>query len=361
MITRVLKKSLISSVTGWRQPAHLIFHVTSRCNAHCGMCFAWQRLNKDRDLSLVEIEKVARELPNLLFLDLSGGEPFLRNDLAEILTIFEKYSPGVYVNLPTNGLLAAKIEEETRRILAKTSLPLSLNLSLDGLEKTHDRIRGVKGSFVKLQLTFKKLAEVKKNDPRLSLKVVTVVSNQNFEELERLVSFVENEMVGVDFHALTFIRGQPADKNFALPSLKEIDKKRELFFDTWDYYGYTKSLGKLGSKTANIAHRYLFDLYLRTLRERKMAFPCLAGQSQAVVYANGDLAFCELLPPIGNLRKVNFDFQKLWWSKKAERQRQRISQNKCFCTHGCVWTDNLFFNPRTYPRILWELGRSFCP
>lgn len=360
MITKVLPVAIFNSVFGWQRPRHLILHVTSRCNARCGMCFAWQRLNKNKDLTLKEIEKIAQELKGLIFLDISGGEPFLRNDLAEILALFEQYSSGVYVNLPTNGLLPEKTVTMTKKIMESCSFPISLNLSLDGLEKTHNRIRGVKGCFRKALLTYKKLEKIKVKNSQLSLKVATVITNQNLAELEDLADFVKKEMPAIDFHTLILFRGEPADKSFALPSVAELEKKKPLFFKIWKSYGYGKNLGWLGSRVANISHRYLFELYLKSLKEKRMALPCLAGKAHAVIFANGDLAFCELRKPLGNLRKVGFDFAKLWWGREAEKQRKAISQNACFCTNGCNWVDNLFFNLKVYHFLVWELIKSFC-
>ena len=360
MIAKVFKKAIFGSVFGFKKPVHLILHVTSHCNARCGMCFVWRRLNKDKDLTLGEIGKIAKTLNNLVFLDISGGEPFLRDDLDQILATFARYSPGAYVNLPTNGLLPEKIKKKTGEILQKTNLPISLNLSLDGLEKTHDRIRGVKGCFKKVLLTYKGLTKIKTGYSRLSLKVATVITNQNLAELENLADFVKKEMPEVDFHTLILFRGEPPDKSFRLPPLSELEEKKLLFVKIWQDYGYGKNLGWLGSKVANVSHLYLLDLYLKTLTEKKMVLPCLAGLAHAVIFANGDLALCELRKPLGNLRKVDFDFERLWSSKEAEKQRKEITQNSCFCTNGCNWTDNVFFNLKNYPALTQELIRSFC-
>lgn len=360
MIAKVLKTAFVTSFFGWKKPAHLILHVTSRCNARCRMCFVWQRLNKDKDLTLREIEKIAKTLKNLTFLDISGGEPFLRDDLAQILAIFEKESPDVYVNLPTNGFLPEKIKRDIKTILQKTHLPISLNLSLDGLKATHDKIRGVRGSFTRVLQTYQRLEQVKRQSPRLSLKIATVISRENFGEIEKLALFVKEEMKGIDFHTLILVRGEPPNPNFVLPPLRELEAKKEAVFKIWQSYDYGSNLGSFGERIANTSHRYLFNLYLKTLKEKKMVWPCLAGRAHVVIFANGDVAFCELRKPIGNLRDVSFDFRKLWFSKDAQKQRGEIAHNFCFCTNGCNWTDNIFFNPKTYPFLIRELIRGFC-
>jgi|WetSurSiteA1Bulk_404760.scaffolds.fasta_scaffold01099_2 MoaA/NifB/PqqE/SkfB family radical SAM enzyme len=356
MITKVLKTTLKSSVLGWQKPTHLILHVISFCNARCGMCFAWKRLNKKNDdMTLAEITKVAKELPGLTFLDISGGEPFLRSDLKEILQVFAKYSPEAYVNLPTNGLLTKEIMKMTEDILREVPLPISLNLSIDGLPQTHDRIRGVKGCFAQMQKTYQGLVKLKKKYPKLSLKVSTVVSNQNIDELGEFATWVKKKMPVIDFHTLILIRGEPRNSLFTLPPLARMEKEKALFYKIWRWYDYGQNLNALGSKVANTSHNFLLDQYLKTVSDKKMTIPCLGGRAHSVVYANGDVAMCELRPAVGNLRKVNFNFNKLWNNPEAKKQRLAIMNNACFCTHGCNWTDNLFFNPKVYPRLAWEV------
>lgn len=354
MISQIIKEGITRAFSDWSRPRHLILHVTSRCNSRCGMCFAWKRLNKENsDLNLSEFREISSSLPGLIFLDLSGGEPFLRDDLPEILNTFQKDSPDALVNLPTNGFLPEKIEKETSRILKTTLLSLCLNLSLDGFAATHERIRGVKDGFAKAEETFHRLKKLKEKNRRLSVKINTVISNQNFAELEEFARYVRQTMKGLDFHTLILMRGEPPNKAFALPSITQLKTQTKLFYQIWQHYDhYGQNLDYLGSRIANQVHRYFLSQYLRTLEEKKMTVPCLAGIAHVVIYANGDLSFCELREPIGNLRNVNFNFDKLWHSLAAKKQRLEIKNFSCYCVNGCNWTDNVFFNVNTYPALL---------
>ena len=65
-----------------RTPVHLILFVTDQCNAKCVTCFYWENLNQGESLQPEHIENISRSLGRLLWLDISGGEPFLRKDLA---------------------------------------------------------------------------------------------------------------------------------------------------------------------------------------------------------------------------------------------------------------------------------------
>ena len=83
----------------------VIFFITSVCNAKCRTCFYWEELNQRGDLTWDEIQKLSGTMPHFTDLWLSGGEPMLRRELADILHLFYINNGIRWVNLPTNGLL----------------------------------------------------------------------------------------------------------------------------------------------------------------------------------------------------------------------------------------------------------------
>jgi MoaA/NifB/PqqE/SkfB family radical SAM enzyme len=123
----------VFSIFNKANPVHLTFFVTNRCNAKCPYCFYLQ--SKDfynnqqeysddnnstkKELTLTEIEKVSSSFGNLLWLAFSGGEIFLRRDLAELSYIFYKNNKPAYMLFPTNGLTPSLIVETMKIILEK--------------------------------------------------------------------------------------------------------------------------------------------------------------------------------------------------------------------------------------------------
>src|ERR671939_529395 len=83
----------------------VILFVTSRCNAKCETCFYWEELNQPGDLTFAQIEKIARTMPPITDLWLSGGEPTLRRDLNEIINLFIKRNGVRRIIIPTNALI----------------------------------------------------------------------------------------------------------------------------------------------------------------------------------------------------------------------------------------------------------------
>ena len=71
-------------------PIQLTFFLTSRCNLRCEHCFYWKELDADHsnELKIDEIKKIAQSLPRLLVLSITGGEPFVRKDICDVVSTF---------------------------------------------------------------------------------------------------------------------------------------------------------------------------------------------------------------------------------------------------------------------------------
>ena len=125
----------------------LIFFVTYKCNFRCHTCFYVPTMNNktdcaDKELTLEEIRKASSYIGILNKLLLSGGEPFLRDDLPEICRIFYLQNKVRNIHLPTNGFYPEKILSGTNRILEECpELKLTIGLPLDGLKETHDCLK----------------------------------------------------------------------------------------------------------------------------------------------------------------------------------------------------------------------------
>jgi hypothetical protein len=93
-----------------------------------------------------------------------------------------------------------------------------------------------------------------------------------------------------------------------------------------------------------------------TVRERRYQIPCYAGSLGGAMFSEGQVLPCELHidREIGNVRDVDYDFRKLWYSPKAEEIRTFIRDTKCFCTYECFLTVNILFNPLVLPSVVKE-------
>lgn len=370
MIKDLIKETIKSRLNKKRPPWNIILFVTSNCNSKCRHCFFWKNIdnpNKPQDLTLEEIEKISKNLGKVYWLYLSGGEPFLRNDLSEIVAIFRRNNKAKIISIPTNGILTDVIIKETRRILEENpGINLNLQLSLDGREEIHEYIRGIPGLFQKILILEKSLAEMKKEFPNLSTLICSVLNKANVEELVPLMKFVRENM-DVDFHSIELMRGTPRDKEFTLPGLEEIKKffaeyrKNRNFYIQKDYRYHKKYYKKnimkniYGNITTKM-NNWLDKIQLEILEKNKKLITCTAaGSIFGVIGEAGDVFLCELLPKVGNLRENNYDFKKIWFSEEANKQREFI-KDKCFCTHCLFLTKSAIMQPKIMIKAMLENG-----
>ena len=80
--------------------------------------------------------------------------------------------------------------------------------------------------------------------------------------------------------------------------------------------------------------------------------PCLAGQSQVVVWGDGQVASCELLPSVGDLKEQSLG--EIIASDRFQQQVEDIKQDRCHCTHNCAMLDSIFYNPSNLPQLMYQ-------
>lgn len=320
---------------------HLTLFVTQRCNIRCRTCFVdFSETKQENELSLEEIEGIRKVLGRMSVLNIGGGEPFLREDLTEIIKIFSECCS---IGLPTNGWYTEKVIAGIEKILKTVEQSqLGLMISIDGFEKTHDFIR-VKGSFARAVET---LREVKKHFPRLLIQVNTVLCEYNRPEMLDLIEFIKQFQPS--HHSIFLLRGRPMDNACVIPPLDQVRSLLPGMLERLKGYDYQRR--GLYAFVARNYHRYMLDLSLRILENKRQLVPCLAGRASLVIYADGSVAPCELLDPVGNLRAAGLE--AVLKSRAYRDCLQKIKQKKCYCTHNCNMTENILFNPANYPRLL---------
>jgi len=347
----------INSVLWKRGPIHLTFFLTKRCNSKCPYCFYLGMSDKTKsleELSLDEIGKISRSMGNLLWLAFSGGEIFLRDDLVEISKIFYENNKPSVILYPTNGLLPEVIREKTEQILSycKKSV-ITVKLSIDGLYEKHDMLRNTPGTFEKTIKTYSLLKDFLNKHPNFELGINTVFCSKNQDNMDEIIDYV-NGMKDIRTHTISMIRGNLADESY-----KKVDYKKYLdaIKKLEDNLKTKKSSiyrfrGARIKAAQDILQRQLIH---KTMLEHRQQIPCYAGKLNLVLTENGDVYPCEILTKaIDNIKKYNYDMEKLIHSRKTREVINMIKDNKCFCTHECYFMINILFNPRLYPLILKE-------
>lgn len=334
LAVKVMEEALLSRV----RPSvkHLILHVTKKCNMRCGHCFV-DLDDSGNELSLADIKTIADSLPELIWLDIGGGEPLLRDGLDRIISFFRFKE----LSIPTNGWDTEAIFEKMAPIHEMTSGNLVVTLSLDGMRRTHDEIR-CGGSFDRTERTFKKLKSI----AGIRVKFNTVLCEKNYSEIMDLMRFVKD--LGADFHSIIMLRGLPRNPSMRLPPPERIRALAGDIYRIQRSYDYGRT-GMLSRIQRNY-QAYKEDLNLRILEDKKQAIPCLAGRSHAVIWPGGDVSPCELLPPVGNIREKSIT--EILGGREMQDAIASIRKGNCFCTHDCNMIENILFNPRSYLKLL---------
>lgn len=350
-------------------PLYFILFVTNNCNARCGHCLLGSHMRHTGELTVDELEKVSAGMDDMIFFTPTGGEPFLRRDLSEIVKIFYRNNHVLNCGIPSNGSLTGRNIEISKEILDYCKdMDLHIDISIDGIGEKHDTIRGFPTLFDRAVRTYHELRQLEKHYPNFSTCVQISVSGYNDKELNDIYKYLK-EKVGVNTVFTLLFRGDPKDPGgqHSAPIDPEAAK-----FDIANYEAFHQMLEAENFKQELTGYYKLAfgdfinakriirpKLIAKTVRTRQYQIPCYAGSLGGAMFANGDVLACELQTEriLGNVRDYDYDFKKIWFSPKGNEVRKWIREEKCFCTYECQYTVNILFNPLMYPQILSEWGK----
>ncbi len=340
------------------RPIHLTFFVTKRCNGRCPFCFYRESPELTGagadELGLDEIRKISSSLGSLLWLAFSGGEIFLREDLAAIARTFYQNNRPAIMLLPTNGMLPELIRDTTEEILRECGESIvAVKLSLDGVGDAHDRVRNTAGSFSSTMRTCELLGPLLQRHPNFELGVNTVFSAENQDSMDSIIDFVRG-LPDIKTHTISLVRG-----NLSRQEFKDVDFGR--------YLHAIRRLEQNLKDASSPVYRFrgarikaAQDIIQRRLihriqKEQRSLIPCYAGRLNLVLSESGEVFPCEILTSsMGNVRDHGYDIRRLLLTGRAKEIVSSIRARKCFCTHECYFMTNILFNPRLYPELLRE-------
>jgi MoaA/NifB/PqqE/SkfB family radical SAM enzyme len=343
------------------RPSYLLLFITSRCKASCGHCFYWKRANRsEQELSLEELEKLAKSIGAILQVTITGGSPELRDDLAEIAIMIGKICKPVNMTLSSNGGEPEKLSDAVAKMLEDVpGLKLTVDISLDGLFEEHDMLRNVPGLFNDVCRSFDALAALRKRHFSLRLGMGLCVSGLNQHSAEKTARWAI-EHLPIDNLTPILVRGEPRN-----PSAISCDP--DLFLNvaglaeerltTNQFRGYA-SFPLVANAKDILQKRLIADI----AKGRRPRIRCSALRETAVVYPDGAIPGCELRDEIiGNLRTVDMDITRIWRSGNANTFRKLVGRQRCCCWHQCFLSASIMKTPRMWPILLktmWSLKKN---
>lgn len=324
-------------------PPFMIVFINSICNLTCEHCFYWKELNKRDDLTFEEFEKLSLELGDFENLNLSGGEPFIRKEFAEICELFIENNHVRHIYVPTNGYFTDRTEKALRKLMKNESLGLFVcEISLDGMPEYHNRFRGNPQSFQKAMETYEMLAKLNDEDPRFRIHSNTVAMSENMDEIWQLTEYLHDNCPKIEHHNLAIIRGDRKNPSLQGPQLEKYKQLYRHVAEVWS----DRDMNRFGGSVEPM----LQWAKVKTIESESQYIPCKAGILTGVVYANGDVSVCEQHFPLGNLR--NKTFFEIWESEEARKLREQIRAKSCYCTNEVFLWSSIVFQPVQLTRAM---------
>lgn len=343
--------NLAKSFLNKNQVSYLIFYVTNRCNFKCNFCFYYEEIEKGQktnELSLEEIRKISENSGPLIQLSVTGGEPFLCEDLAEITGFFIKNNFVKYITIPTNASLTSKMVNYLENVLPKyPDAYFRIPFSIDGIGEAHDKYRSAPGSYKKIQKSYKALSLLRKRYPNLVLDSNTVFTSDSEDTILGTIRAIHHYF-NFDNISITYVRGDT--KNLALKKtsfqkyieannyLQSLERKKEKRF----LYPFWRAV-------RDVSREYL----IKTVLNDQFITPCTAGKKILIISETGELYPCEILKrSMGNVRDFNFDIKKVVSNTENQRLLKWIKDSKCKCSFECALAANVVWGKFSYFKLL---------
>ncbi len=281
--------------------------VTYRCNARCNMCDCFKYPSKPSEEITLD---VIRKLPEMAFTNITGGEPFVRQDIPEIVR--ELYKKTDRIVISTNGYFSDRIIA-----LCKEFPNVGIRISIEGLQKTNDAIRGIPDGFNRGYDTLRKLVEMKHPDVGFGM----TVQDMNCHDLVPLYRL--SDELGMEFATATLHNSFYFRKND-----NKIDDKGEVSRCFEDLIN-----NLLTSKSPKKWFRAYFNHGLiNYIYGQKRLLPCEMSDDGFFIDPFGDVLPCNGMAEkasMGNLNEMTWD--ELWNSEQAQKVRNQVKH----CDRNC--------------------------
>ena len=281
--------------------------VTYRCNARCSMCSRYRAPSRpEEEIPLETIKK----LPRMYFTNITGGEPFIRTDIKDIVR--EVYKKSDRIVISTNGFFTDRIVD-----LAKEFPQVGIRISIEGLEKTNNEIRGLENGFMRGYETLKKLVDMGMKDVGFGITVQDV----NAPDLVPLYKL--SDELGMEFATATL------HNSFYFVETKNIIHDRPMVAKNFE--DLINEL--LRSNSPKKWFRAYFNHGLiNYIYGQPRLLPCDMSFDTFFIDPYGDVMPCNGTKDkevMGNLNEMSWD--ELWNSAAADEVRGKVRR----CDRGC--------------------------
>ena len=344
-----------------KYPKVIQLPITYKCNSKCVMCNIWN-MDSSNEVSLEEFSKFMKDpiFKKVESVGINGGEPTLVENLPDYAKEILKLPNIKFLNIISNGYYKNKLLYDIREIYSsckKKQVKFHVSISLDGVGKIHDRVRGKIGAFEK---TINTLKEIERNKEYYcdSFDIGCTVVRQNVNYLKELDSFIDSHNLTIKYRlGISNSRIQSTEllNNFSVLGNKNEQAAKEFF------YCQMNKAKKLGDKFKYYA---IFE-WLNAKKPKRM-LGCAWKQEGVTLDSRGNLYYCAVASKcIGCL--INEKGENIFFSRENIKYRSEIVKSQCDqCIHdygGKIEITSLIkflimlakrkFSMKIYKVILW--------
>jgi MoaA/NifB/PqqE/SkfB family radical SAM enzyme len=311
-----------------KTPYKLNLHLTNRCLSRCRICRIWKK-PRSREITPAQIRKFLHENPHFQWIDLIGGDIFLRKDLQQILSIIAEECLDLYVlHFTTSGQLTKKIMADTRYLCSVFRGRILISISIDGPQKLHDKLRGLKGSWSQAVTTYQQLSQLKGLDVSLGF----TSSRYNAGLLQKTFEELKKELPSLKLEKIYY--NPSNNSHFYKNTDVAISGRKDRAIADIDYY--LRNTPRLGFPTLFFKREFMRTL--RTyLTSGKYPFRrCAALSSSLLLSPNGDIHPCLFFGvTLGSLNKGDYSIRKVLSRPSAARLKPDILRFCPVCLSSC--------------------------
>ena len=350
--------NLINLYLTKKYPISLIHFLTNRCNARCPFCFIdfdnKHSQSAKNEMSLEQIDQFTKSLgPSLQHVNLTGGEPFLKKEIFDIVSLYFNNAKLDSILINTNGSLPKLIKKFINRFINEyPNKKCVFVFSIDAENEKHDEIRKIPGLFKKV---IESCNIVKGYTPNAHGVVNLTCTLDNYNVV---CSLYDNliDKYNITCFSPIIVRDEGVykipeeDKKTILKSYSLLTTKIINDLKSGRIQGFDDSL--MG-RYLNAKNQIQYDIIKNTYLEQKFESYCPAGSIFGVIMSDGTVFPCEVLDkPLGNLKDYDYDFLKLWFDSEAINTKKWIKDTKCNCHWECAWTYNILSNVKYVPKLV---------
>ena len=307
--------------------------VTYRCNAKCTMCNRYKvPSNPEDEISIETISK----LPEMYFTNITGGEPFIRDDLKEIVR--ELYKKSERIVISTNGFFTDRIVE-----LCKEFPQIGIRISIEGLEQTNNEIRGLDDGFNRGYTTLKTLVDMGMKDVGFGM----TVQDKNAPDLVSLYNI--SDELGMEFATASL------HNSFYFVESNNIIHDRLMVAENFE-----ELINRLleSNSPKKWFRAYFNHGLINYIFSQKRLLPCDMSFDTFFIDPYGDVMPCNGTKEkevMGNLNEQTWD--ELWNSEAADKVRKKVRH----CDRNCWMIGSV--SPAMHKYIwkptLWVIRHKF--